>query len=59
MIHEKGVHVSAEALNLLIDVVSNFTEELVDKTVMVAKCAGRKTVKVDDVKLINEIPTLK
>ena len=57
MFHEKGVNVSTEALDMLANIVSDFTEKIVDKAVMAAKHAGRKTVKVDDIKLINELST--
>lgn len=55
MLHEKEANVSSEALDMLANVITDMAEKVVANVVNVAKHAGRKTVKAEDVKLITDM----
>ena len=46
-----GKRVSAESLEVFVDVLTDYIESIAIKAVMIAKHSGRKTVKAEDVKL--------
>lgn len=54
LVHEKGMRISADALDKLITILDETTEQLIDDVVAVAKHAKRKTVKVKDIELVTK-----
>jgi histone H3/H4 len=46
-----GKRVSADSLDVFVDVLTDYIEGIASKAVMIAKHTGRKTVKAEDVKL--------
>ena len=51
ILNSGGKRVSAESLNVFVDVLTDYVDSVSRKAVMIAKHSGRKTVKAEDVKL--------